>query len=172
MINGVASMKIKIGTDYDRITSYNVCYTKLLRYFSFNHSGYDHYGYRSSADDVVILSTPERKSFHFVLLFAFLFVLIFSVASIGRYFLFLRIGGSDTRFSLSFRIRIFVITTLIVSFVLTGAAAIYFNIRQENQKIRGVLSENVNTIITRLEQFRITSYNVCYTKLLRKSNEV
>ncbi len=121
-------------------------------YFSFNHSGYDHYGYRSSADDVVILSTPERKSFHFVLLFAFLFVLIFSVASIGRYFLFLRIGGSDTRFSLSFRIRIFVITTLIVSFVLTGAAAIYFNIRQENQKIRGVLSENVNTIITRLEQ--------------------
>ena len=120
-----------LGYTRARITSYNVCYTKLLRYFIFhNESGnFVEYSVRTISPYLA-----KRDSLYY--------------SGPGQYFYY------DQQTTID----------LITGNKLTEQDIILE--QEESKKIQDLLVENTNKNVS--DYIRITSYNVCYTKLLRR----
>ena len=116
-------------------------------------NGYIHRFYKTSNNELFVLSKPVRSTLDTMLflvyLFLYLFILTYTSIFITGFF------NHRTRISrtLAYRIRQNVIVILLLSFLLVGATSIYFNVRQYKSKQLEVLQEKNKSVLVALDGF-------------------
>ncbi len=114
-------------------------------------NGYKHYIYYFDNENVIIISKPlitffdQLISFSYIFLFFYLLVII----SMGfRYFSRYNIGFA---FNFKNKIRLAIISILLLSLILVGGGTIYLSIKQYQNKQHDSLSEKIQSVYLELE---------------------
>lgn len=120
--------------------------------FTFMESdGYCHLIYRPDEYNTIILSKPEIKIINILTSFSYNFIFFFTLLGISILIYNLPLKKSHFRLSLKSRIKLSMISILLLSLAIVGAGTIYYNIRQYENKQYENITEKTQSVIVELE---------------------
>jgi len=138
------------------------------QYTFVTHNDYNHVVYRSSDENLIVLSRPMVKSLDLVIAFSYVFVF---------FNLLLLISLSINNFSsllyqaqLNFENKLFIsmIFILALSFILVGSGSVYYNVLQFEKKSNKNISEKLESVLKGLE---LEVFDIAFNdSLLHKAN--
>jgi len=116
-----------------------------------NFEGYDHYIYNSNDENVIIISRSETTFFDILVSLSYIFLFYYS--------LFLLFSGirqfskQAVGIELNFKnkIRLSVISILLLSLIFVGGGSVYFSMEQYRQKQNEILSEKIQSVYIELD---------------------
>ncbi len=124
---------------------------------TFTESGeYSHLVYRIDEDNTIILSKPKTKTINILTSFSYNFIFFFTLLCISILLCSMPLKRSFFRLSLKSRIKLSMISILLLSLVIVGAGTIYYNIKQFENKQHESISEKIQSVLVELEsEFRM-----------------
>lgn len=92
----------------------------------FNHSGYSHLMHTISKESFLIISLPEKGTYVFTTSFSYLFALYGLLFVLGYGFRTYARGGWRWRFGIGQRIRISMVSVVVLTMFVTGSATVWY----------------------------------------------
>ncbi len=120
-------------------------------YTFFEHDGYNHLIYRADEDNTIILSKPETRTINLLTSFSYTFIFYFSLLGIALLVYNLPLRRSHFRLTLKNRIKLSMISIVLLSLIIVGAGTIYYNIRQFENKHQENITEKIQSVLVELE---------------------
>ncbi len=114
-------------------------------------NGYKHYIYHLDNDNVIIISKPLITFFDQLISFSYIFLFFYLLVIISMGFQYFSRYSIGFAFNFKNKIRLAIISILLLSLILVGGGTIYLSIKQYRNKQHDSLSEKIQSVYLELE---------------------
>ncbi len=122
-----------------------------IGYTTLSLSGFDHIVYKSSEENLIVLSKPQVKSLDLIIAFSYVFVFLNLVLLISLSVNNLSSIINLAQLNFENKLLMSMIFVLALSFVMVGAGTVYYNIQQFEKKNDKNISEKLESVLKGLE---------------------